>query len=141
MSNLSRQHIDHASLGSKIFIVTLHDDSRPRSLAHDHALFFTTRRSYVADKTIATLRHSLNVVFAFMRLAECFSQYGNVLREVVFLDKTVRPHLLHQILLRHHVTGVFEQHEQRVEDFRRERHLAILFEEEALGYVNSKAVK
>ena len=49
--------------------------------------------------------------------------------------------LQHQLFLRDYVARVFEQDEQGVEDFGRERHFAIVFEEKTLVYVNSKAVK
>ena len=112
------------------------------AFVRERSCFLLHRRlSDVCDETIASLRHCLNVLFAFLTFAERFSQYGNVLRQVVFLDKTVGPHLFHQLFLGQHVAGVFEQYEQGVEHFRRQRHLAVLFEEEPLSRVNPKAVK
>ena len=99
---------------------------------NDHAFFSPPVDSDVGDETIAALRHRLNVVFAFLTFSERLSQYRNVLREVVLFDKTVRPNLLHQLFLCQHVARVFEQHQQGIENFRRERHLAIPLEEKAL---------
>ena len=108
---------------------------------NDHRLLFAARCCDVGNETIAALRHCLNVVLAFLTLSERLAEYRDVLREVVLLDKTVRPHQLHQLFFRQHVTGVFEQSKQRIEDFRRERHFAILFEEKSLSWINPKPVK
>ena len=63
------------------------------------------------------------------------------MREVVLLDKAVRPHLFHQLFLGQNVGGVFEQHEQGVEHFWRERHLPIVSKEKPLSGVNSETVE
>src|SRR5688572_33344704 len=49
-------------------------------------------------------------------LTECLP--GNVLRQIVLLDKTIRPHLLHQFFLGENVTRVFNQRQQRSEERR-----------------------
>ena len=62
---------------------------------------------------IATPRHSFNIGLAVRPIAQRLAQRVDVLREITFFDKGVRPQRLHQLSLRHDpmlITG--EQHEQ-----------------------------
>src|SRR5262249_37742415 len=49
------------------------------------------------------------------------AQLRDVLRQVALLDEGVGPERLHQLVLAHHPSAVFDQHEQGVEDLRWQR--------------------
>src|SRR5262249_11214545 len=76
-----------------------------------------------------------NVPVLLGRIAERLAQDGNVLGYVGFLDKTVRPEGLHQLLFAYHAIAVLNQDQKRVEGLGHERDRLLPAQQEPLARI------
>ena len=74
-----------------------------------------------ADESIAAARDRIDVAGAVFFFAQRFAQQPDILRETRVGDDRVRPDLRHQCFARDDPSSVLDEHEQRLEDFRRQR--------------------
>src|SRR5579859_826177 len=88
---------------------------------------------------IAPFRHS----FDHWRLpiAEHLSQLGDVLSERQVLDKAVGPDTAHELVFCDQTTGILDQHEERIEDFRAEWNGRTVAQQQMLGGIETPIAK
>src|SRR6185369_494047 len=94
-----------------------------------------TPRSQTAC-TVAAPCDSLNVRVPVLSLTKRFSQQRDALGQIAFLNKGIRPDLLHQAVLRDNLTAAFNQRQQHLEDFWSERDDLLIAEQQPLSRVN-----
>src|SRR5258707_1894292 len=70
----------------------------------------------MANKTVTSTRDGLDVLMS--AILQSFSEHRDVLRQVTFLNKRVRPNFLHQPVLLDHPAAVLDQQKKEIEQLR-----------------------
>ena len=93
------------------------------------------------NKTVSPLGYSLDISLALRSFAQHFAQCGDIDREVGLFHKAVRPHLLHEFVLRQQPAVALNQGDQDLERFRRQRNRLALAQEEMFPGVQAEFSK
>jgi hypothetical protein len=92
----------------------LNHQPRSRAALNDEALFFGDN-AHLGDETVTSARNGDNIAMIASRFTKSFPQHEDVLGQIGFLDKGVRPHALHQVILQNHLFAVAYEHKQGLE--------------------------
>src|SRR5262249_49660026 len=112
-----------------------HDARTGMALHHKFWLRALGLLAHAGGEAIAAARNGQNVPVLLGRIAERLAQDGNVLGYVGFLDKTVRPEGLHQLLFAYHAIAVLNQDQKRVEGLGHERDRLLPAQQEPLARI------
>jgi hypothetical protein len=80
-------------------------------------------------------------MLSFLALAQGLAQLRYIPGQIAFLDERVRPDGLDQFVFFQQMPVMFDQHQQQVEGFGRERNYFAIAQQQALGNVKPKAAE
>ena len=92
-------------------------------------------------KTITAFGNCLDIILAVRVFAESFSQSVDAKSKVRFLDKSISPNRLHQIVAADEFATLFNQKNQQIKDFRLKRNGLTASLQTLLFKVKQKQVK
>ena len=87
---------------------------RPGVALHDQALLFGDDANLLR-KAVASTRNGGDVTVLRGRGTQSLAQHEDVLRQVGFLDESIGPDRLHQVVFQNHLFAVAHQHQQGFE--------------------------
>src|SRR5260370_30310139 len=90
----------------------------------------------ISDKTITTTRYGLDVLMSV--ISQSFSEHGDVLCQVTFLNKCIRPDLVHQPVLLNHPAAVLNQQKKDIEHLRGQNYRLAFAQQHPLRRIHSK---
>src|SRR6266478_2948130 len=82
------------------------------------------------NKPVSPLGYSLDVLLPSGSFAQRFAQRGDIDRQVGLFHKAVRPHLLHELVLRQQPAIALNQDDEGLKRLRRQRNRSAIAEEE-----------
>ena len=100
----------------------LNDHLSTRAALYNQVLTIVHHRAHVCRETIASSREGHDVTPVLRSVSKGFAEHKDVLAQVCFLDKGIRPDGFHKLVLGNHLSTVTNQDQQRFKDFRRDGH-------------------
>src|ERR1700694_4935092 len=93
----------------------------------------------ISDKAIATTRYGLDVLMPV--ISQSSSEHRDVLCQVTFLNKRIRPDLVSQPVLLDHPAAVLNQQKKDIEQLRGESYKLAFAQQHPLHRIHSKRSK
>ena len=106
-----------------------------RNLNRRTGFAIITMRGDRRNKPVTPLGHSLDVLLPSGRFAQRFAQSGDVDRKVGLFHKAVRPHLLHEFVLRQQPAIALNQDDEGLKRLRRQRNRSAVAQEKVFPRV------
>src|SRR5262245_13578803 len=106
--------------------------------------FFRIRpcdRPYTCHKAVALPRNRHDVTMLARLFSERPAQDTYVESEIAFLNKSIGPDQLHQLIFLHHLPAVFDQRQQRGENLLRQRRRFIVAKQTTSHHINSEGIE
>src|SRR5260370_29755270 len=105
----------------------------------DNEITLIKHAADMANKTITSTRDGLDVLMSV--IFQSFSEHRDVLRQVTFLNKRVRPDLAHQPVLLDHPAVVLNQQKQEIEQLRGQSNKLAFSQQNPLHRIHSERSK
>src|ERR1700679_1523832 len=94
-----------------------------------------------SNKAVAPLRHGFDVTYAVFAIPKRFTQQIDSLAQVVFFHNRVAPYRPHEDVFFQQPSIVLHQHQQGVENARREFHTRSAMEQQTLSRIENEWAK
>src|SRR6266404_8440723 len=105
----------------------------------DNEITFINHPADMANKAITSARDGLDVLMSV--IFQSLSEHRDVLRQVTFLNKRVRPDLAHQPVLLDHPAAVLNQQKKEIEQLRGQRYKLAFSQQHPLHRIHSERSK
>src|SRR5713226_2364538 len=105
----------------------------------DNEITFINHPADMANKTITSARDGLDVLMSV--IFQSFSEHRDVLRQVTFLNKRIRPNFVHQPVLLNHPAAVLNQQKKDIEQLRGQSYRLAFAQQHPLRRIHSKRSK
>src|SRR5580658_10219397 len=87
----------------------LYDHLRARTALYNQVLAILHHRAHLRRETIASSREGHDIAPVLGSVSKSFAEHEDVLAQVCFLDKGIRPDGLHKLVLGDHLSTVANQ--------------------------------